>query len=188
MDSSAKIKSILDARCARCHSENVGGAGAQYPLDKYEDIEPYTKAEGPTGKSLRKLALSTHVHLLAFSILYSLTGLILAFSSYPGLLRVILCPLPLLAQLVDISFWWLARLDAPVGPQFADLIRYSGAVVAVGLGLHIVLSLFNLFGVRGKLVLVLLIAGAIGGGYVAKERVIDPYLAGESTSRQVAPE
>src|SRR5207245_11374699 len=54
---SAKIKSILDARCARCHSENVGGAGAQYPLDKYEDIEPYTKAEGPTGKSLRKLAL-----------------------------------------------------------------------------------------------------------------------------------
>jgi hypothetical protein len=121
------------------------------------------------------------VHLLGFSMLYGLTGLILAFSSYPRLVRIVLCPLPLLAQIVDISFWWLARLPDPNGPMFARCIVYSGAVVAVGLLLHIVLSLFNLFRVKRWLVLVLLFAAASYAGYETKMRVIDPYIAQEKS-------
>jgi hypothetical protein len=129
--------------------------------------------------SMEKLAQTTHVHLLGFSMLYGLTGLILAFSSYPRPVRILLCPLPLVAQIVDISFWWLARLPDPHGPMFARCIVYSGAVVAIGLLLHIVLSLFNLFRAKGWLVLVVLFAAAGYAGYETKMRVIDPYISQE---------
>jgi hypothetical protein len=176
----AKIKSILDSRCVRCHSESAGGAGSQYPLDSFEDVVGYTRTEGPTGKSLTKLALTTHVHLLGFAMLYGLTGLVLAFSSYPRILCVVLCPLPLLAQLVDITFWWLARMDPPLGPQFAQAIRFSGGVVGGALFLQIALGLWNLFGKTGKAVLVLLVLGALGGGYLLHKEIINPYLLQEA--------
>jgi hypothetical protein len=185
---SAKIKSIVDSRCARCHSENVGGAGSQYPLDSFEEVSHYLHTDGGTGKSLPKLALTTHVHLLGFSMLYGLTGVILALTSYSGWIRVPLAPLPLFAQLVDISFWWLARLDEPYGSQFANGIRITGAVVASGVGLHILLTLFDLFGRTGKLVLFVLIALAIGGGVGLKQKVIDPYLAQERSAGEVERE
>src|SRR5262249_40967082 len=61
-----KLKSLIDARCASCHSE--GGANAQatkYPLDDYAKLQKYlTVKEGATRMSLEKLAQTTHVHLL----------------------------------------------------------------------------------------------------------------------------
>jgi len=170
------IKSILEARCVRCHSENVGGPASNYPLESWEELSHYLHAEAPTGKSLEKLALTTHVHLLGFSVLYGFTGLIFAFSSYPGFIRFVIAPLPLLAQVVDISFWWLARMDPPHGPLFAEAIIITGGIVGASLGLQILLSLFNLFGKFGKFLLVLLLAGGIAGGYYVKTNVIDKHL------------
>jgi hypothetical protein len=177
-----KVKSILEARCARCHCADVGGAGSQYPLTDYQDLKLYTLPEKPTGKSLSKLALTTHVHLLAFSVLYGLTGLLFALTSYWRGVRLLIAPLPLLAQMVDISFWWLARLDEPYGPMFANAIRISGGVVALGLGLQIILTLFNLFGRVGKVVLVFLILAAGVGAFNMKDRLAQ-YLETEKATR-----
>lgn len=174
-----KIQTLFQQRCANCHQE--GGEAQKYPLSNFAEIRKYVSVKTSEGMSMEKLAQTTHVHLLGFSMLYGLTGLILAFSSYPRLVRIVLCPLPLLAQIVDISFWWLARLPDPNGPMFARCIVYSGALVAIGLLLHIVLSLFNLFRVKGWLVLVLLFAAAGYAGYETKMRVIDPYIAQEKS-------
>jgi len=173
------VKSIVEVRCARCHAEGVSGPGSQFPLDAWEHVATYLSPDEPTGMSLDKLALTTHVHLLGFSMLFGLTGLVFAFSSYPGWLRVMIAPLALLAQLVDISFWWLGRLPAPLGPELAGAIQFTGMAVAGALLLQILLSLFNLFGKGGKAVLVLLLAGALGVGVLAKMRVIEPYLSYE---------
>ncbi len=151
----------------------------KYPLDTFPHLKPYITVKTSSGMTLEKLAQTTHVHLLGFSMLFGLTGLILAFSSYPRSLRVLLCPLPLLAQVVDISFWWLARLPEPHGPIFAQGVVVSGTLVGAGLFLHIVLSVFDLFSKKTWFVLILLFAAAGYGGYVAKERVIDPFLAQE---------
>jgi hypothetical protein len=162
-----KVKSVLDARCVRCHNQDSpeDAKAGEFPLDTYDRLKPYLTAEGSSAMSLTKLAQTTHVHLLGFSMLYGLTGLLLAFSSYPAVLRCVLCPLPLAAQVVDISFWWLGRLPEPYGPQFAGLAVVSGAVVAVGLMLHILLGLWDLFRTRGRVVLVaLLLAAAAGAG------------------------
>jgi hypothetical protein len=139
-----KLRSLLQARCARCHAPGKTSKATNYPLDTYEHLQPYVAVKVNKGMEMEKLAQTTHVHLLGFSMLYGLTGLLLALSSYPAIVRLLLAPLPLVAQVVDISFWWLARLDGPYGPMFAQAIAVSGAVVAVGLLLHIVLGLWEL--------------------------------------------
>src|SRR5262249_14884675 len=113
--------------------------------------------------SVERLTESTHLHALSFAVLFTLTGLVFAFSSYPVWIRCFLAPLVLLAQVVDLSCWWLARLDG-IGPYFALAIMGTGAVVGTGLMLQIVLSLFNMYRWSGKLVLLLLFAGAAAGG------------------------
>jgi hypothetical protein len=170
------LRNLINDRCCKCHRENVTDPASGAPLDTYERLAAYVAEEGDTGMPLRKLAQSTHVHLLGFSMLYMLTGLIFACSSWPGILRVLIAPLALVAQVVDISFWWLARLDAPYGPEFASCIRFSGMVVAGALGLQIILSLFSLFGWFGRFVLLLLFLLAAVGAYYLNDLVIGPYL------------
>lgn len=174
-----KIASIVESRCARCHSDGKSGQAAQFALDKWEQLHEYCEVETTDGgMSLKKLTQSTHVHLLGFAMLYGLTGLIFSLTRYPGWLRATLGPFVLLAQMADISMWWLARAD----PAFARAIVLTGGAVATGLFLQVVLSLFDLFGRLGRLVLVLLILAGGVGGYVVKEQVITPYLAKERLS------
>lgn len=179
-----KIRKLIQIRCEHCHAEGAGGQAGQYPLDTYERIHDYLEVEtAGGGMSLKKLAQSTHVHLLAFSILYALTGLIFAFTSFPSWMRLLLSPLPLLAQIADISCWWLARVD----DGFARVIVVTGTAVGASLGLQIFLSLFNMFGKVGRIVLVILILLAAFGGYAVKVRWIEPYLQVEA-SRGGPPE
>jgi hypothetical protein len=182
-----KIKSIIQARCVSCHGKDAGRdpKAEQFPLEQYDQIAKYTKVQTSSAMALERLAQTTHVHLLGFSMLYGLTGLLLALTSYWALIRVSLAPLALVAQVVDISFWWLARMNAPHGPMFAQAIPYSGAVVAVALGLQILLTLFDLFGKGGKYVLFILIVAAACGGAGIKQNVIDKYLASEKPAAMV---
>jgi hypothetical protein len=173
------VNKNIESRCTRCHQDGSDPKAGQYPLTSYDEIAVYLEPEGPTGKSLEKLALTTHVHLLGFSMLYGLTGMIFALTSYPAWLRLLIAPLPLLAQVVDIAFWWLARMEPPYGHQFAEAIRISGGVVGVSLAMHIVLGVWNLFGKTGKVVVLLLLVGTGAGAHFAHEKIIAPYLAHE---------
>jgi cytochrome c5 len=154
------INAIFEARCLKCHS---AGGDNKPEMEKYEDLQPLITTPNQTlidGKWVRSskqttlegLTQSTHAHLLSFSMLFSLTGLCFAFTSYPGIVRGFLGPLVLVAQLADISCWWLARVDG-YGPYFAQAIMATGGVVGLGLSAQIVLSLFNMYGWFGKIVL-----------------------------------
>jgi hypothetical protein len=178
-----RIATIVEKRCARCHSENVSNVANQYPLDTYDDVQIYCEVKTTGGgMSLKKLAQSTHAHLLSFAVLYGMTGLIFAFTSFPGLLRGFLGPLPLVAQVVDVGCWWLARLD----PMYAKAIVFTGAIVAISLLLQILLTLFNLFGRVGKTVLFLLLLASVLWGYLLNEKVVTPYLQREGVT-SIAP-
>ncbi len=179
-----KVESIFTDRCAKCH------AGEQKPdLDEYAKIEPLVTpppmevidqkwVRSTRQVSVEGLASSTHTHLLSFSMLFSLTGIVFAFSSYPAVLRASLGPVVLLAQLADISCWWLARLDT-VGPTFATMIVGTGGVVGLGLAAQIVLGLFDLYGKKGKGVLALVALTAIGAFLTLVVTVIEPTLKAE---------
>lgn len=179
-----KIKSIVADRCARCHGEGQGGPAAQFPLETVVQVREYSEVEtGAGAMSLRKLAQTTHVHLLGFSMLYGLTGLIFTLTNYPWWARAVLGPFTLVAQVVDISCWWLGRLD----PHLAKVVVLTGSAVAAGLFLQIVLSLFNMFGRRGKVVLALFMLAVAVGAVALNQQVIGPYLQREGLGG-VAPE
>ncbi|MBO0700381.1 MAG: hypothetical protein J2P46_18430, partial [Zavarzinella sp.] len=129
--------------------------------------------------SVDALTQSTHAHLLTFAVLWAATGFIFAFTTYPAVVRGLLAPLVLVAQVADVACWWLARLDPPTGPYFALAIMATGAIVGLGLAAQIVLSLWNMYGAKGKLVLVVLFlagAGLFGLTYI---KVIEPQLQAE---------
>ncbi len=180
-----KIRSLFETRCITCHAEDGRSNDARlYPLDDLDKLKPYTSVKAAsTGMSLSKLAQTTHVHLLAFSMLYALTGLIFTFTSYPAVVRFALAPLALGAQLVEISCWWLARVD----PGYGLGIQVMGGIVAVALMAHIIGSLFDMYALKGKIMVAMLIlTGAIGGGMVYQQ-VIGPYLAAEKAAAEAQP-
>ena len=167
-----KFKSIVTDRCVRCHKR--GGEATNVPFESFSQIQTFVPLHTQQPRMpLKNLAQSTHVHLLGFSMLYGLTGLILAFSSYSRLLRYLLCPLPLVAQVLDIGCWWLAREATPYGLFFAAAIPITGGIVALGLLAHIFLSVFDLFDGPGKIVLVVVLASAGAGGFLYVKPIVE---------------
>jgi mono/diheme cytochrome c family protein len=138
-----RIQSLIRDRCVRCHTAegSANDKAAKCPLDSYERLAVYTSPATSGGMPIRELAQTTHVHLLGLSILFTLTGLVFSFTSFPLWVRAVFGPFPLLAQIADISCWWLARLD----PLFAKAIVATGALVALGLSIQIVGSLLSMF-------------------------------------------
>jgi hypothetical protein len=178
-----KIGSIIENRCARCHAEGKSGSASQFPLETWQQLHDYCEVETTdAGMSLKKLAQTTHVHLIGFALVYGLTGLTVTFTSYPAWLRGLIGPLPLIAQIVDIGFWWLGRAD----PTYARAIVFTGGIVALSLALQIGLSLFNMFGKAGKATLVVLVVATCLGAFLLKERLVEPYLSKERLSATVS--
>jgi hypothetical protein len=138
-----RIRSILQDRCVRCHTpgNSADDKAARCPLDSYERLAVYTSKDTSAGMPIRSLAQTTHVHLLGFSMLFTLTGLVFSFTSFPLWVRSVFGPFALVAQVADISCWWLARLD----PLFAQAILVTGGLVALGLFVQIGGSLFSMF-------------------------------------------
>jgi hypothetical protein len=164
------IQSIFQNRCVRCHRDGASGSAGEYPLDSYESISLYTTPEKSGGMSLPKLAQSTHVHMLGFAVLWCMTGLIFACTSFPAWMRAIFGPWTLIAQVADIACWWLAGQDA----RFADAIMITGGLVGLGLMVQLVGGCMDLFRKRGRLVmiLVLLLVGIGVAGFYFK--VVEP--------------
>jgi hypothetical protein len=179
-DGTVKVRSLFADRCVRCHQPDGDDAkGAKFPLATYEQVKAYAKVD--TGAmSLPALAQSTHTHLLSFAMLFCLTGVVFALTSYPAWLRVPLAPAVLVAQVAEIACWWLARLDGPPGELCARLVLVLGGLVGVGLIGQVILGLFDLFGAAGKMVLVVLLVVVGLGAGLLKQQVIDPQLKREA--------
>jgi hypothetical protein len=181
-----KVKLLLTERCARCHGK--GADQEKYPLETYEQILKYMPQpetpdangwiKSPRQMGVESLTQSTHAHLLTFAVLFGLTGFLFAFTSYPRGVRLIVAPLVLLAQVLDVSCWWLARLP-DVGPYFAYAILGTGTVVGLGLAVQIVGCLFDMFGKKGRFALIVLFILAAAGFGVLYVKTIEPALTAE---------
>lgn len=130
--------------CVTCHSK--GGPDAQarmMPLETFKEIDHYCAEDH--GMSMRQLALTTHVHLLGFSVLFALTGFLFSLTSYSTLIRAIFAPWALFFQVLEIACWWLAKSNI----LFAQAIFYLGPLVGIGLGIQLLGVLIDLVMRRG---------------------------------------
>src|SRR5262249_17026584 len=63
------IKKVLKSRCVRCHNPRSDSTASEAVLNTYPSVKGYIDTRGNGGgMSLRKLAQTTHVHLLGFAM------------------------------------------------------------------------------------------------------------------------
>lgn len=187
---SLKIQSLFNARCQNCHKDQTPSLGTFAELEQFVTPPSTEVIDGKWVRSSRQTSIetltqSTHAHLLSFSVLFACTGLVFAFTSFPSIIRCVLGPIVLIAQIADISCWWLARVP-DYGPYFAYAILGTGSIVGLGLAAQIVLSLWNMYGTKGKVgVVVTLALGAAVVGIVGL-KVIQPALDEERAAALAA--
>jgi hypothetical protein len=121
------------------------------------------------------------VHLLGFAMLFGLTGVIFSLTSYPNFIRLIFAPWTLIAQVLDVSCWWLGRID----PMYAQAILVTGGFVGIGLIIHIFGSVFNMYGKAGRTLVLILVLLAAVCAVMLNQRVIEPFLSHEGISATV---
>lgn len=117
------VKPIFDKYCITCHRAN---AGSLPNFSQFTEIKKLTGSnEGATFQSLTRVS---HIHLFGISFIFMFVCLIFSFST--GVSRKLKYPaivMPFLFLLLDITSWWLTKIN----PNFALLVVFAG----VGLGL-----------------------------------------------------
>jgi hypothetical protein len=141
---------ILTDYCIECHNSD-GGDAEDYSFADSAEAEPdltlvmdyaepeITKIEAeattidlkPTNE--KKLILITHQHILSIPVFTLLVGALFLMTGFGTGIKLVLGPLPMLAVMLDIGSWWLARYSEP----FIYVIAASGAIFGAAYGLQI---------------------------------------------------
>lgn len=132
------IAHTLRDYCVTCHSPGGDPQARTMPLETFEQVDAYCTEDH--GMSLPQLAMTTHVHLLGFAVLFAMTGFLFSLTSYPEWVRILFVPWTLLFQMMEIACWWLAKTQV----VFAAAIFYLGGIVGIGLLIQIVGVLWDL--------------------------------------------
>lgn len=134
------------------------------------------------------LTQSTHAHALSYAVLFSLTGLIFAFTRFWGIIRGFMGPLAVVAASADICCWWLARLTPPYGPIFAYGIMACGGLLGLALSIQIAGSLFDMYRWRGRFLLLFLTLPITVGGTLVMVKFVQPALTAEKEAKLASKE
>lgn len=151
-------KHIIATYCVECHHAD-GGEMEDVPYAASEDAEPdydmvaevaepefETHQEGPqqlqlAPTSVPELIHITHAHVLTMPVFTFLVGLLFLMTGYGQSVKLILGPLPMLAVLLDIGSWWLARIFEPA----IYIIAGSGGLFGTTYALQILLILASVW-------------------------------------------
>jgi hypothetical protein len=151
-------KEVISANCIECHNADGGEmedipyaataeAEVEYALvmetakPEFERHQsgPQTLALAPTGP--KELVHITHAHILTIPVFTLLVGVLFLMTGFGERVKLILAPLPMLAVLLDISSWWIARVAEP----FIYVIAASGALFGAAYGLQILCVLGDMW-------------------------------------------
>lgn len=128
----AALNETFASSCVYCHAVGSDNRARKYPLETYDQVVSYCSED--RGMPVNQLAMTTHVHLLGFSVLFAMTGFLFALTDWPSVVRAIFAPWTLMFQVVEIACWWLAKTDV----FYAKMIFWLGAVIGIGLGVQLI--------------------------------------------------
>lgn len=139
-----RIRSLLENRCATCHSQDGREDRARLkPFDTYDRLQRVVAAPPDPMIPRETLARSTADRVTVLSLLFAATGILICFTGFPPGIRRIVAVLPLTGLAVAAASEWLARSDG----EFVWGIVVGRIAMAVGLTLHVIAGLVEL--VRG---------------------------------------
>jgi len=141
---------VLMRHCLRCHAQSTDteiSKKSPFAPDEFDvDYAMLAKFVAPAAESstgvlhlppqytVPRLVLVSHVHMLAIPMFTLVVALMFMMTRLPARLRAVLTPLPMLAVVLDLSGWWLARLGGP----FVYFIIAGGAVFGTVFGIQLI--------------------------------------------------
>lgn len=132
------IKQIFEAKCIICHNDNAAGAVPDY--SQFEQISE--RAVIDTGASFTALARVSHIHLFGIAFIFMFVGLIFSLAAgVPKALKVTVISMPYIFLLIDISAWWLTKLN----PNFAWFVIIAGVAMALSFAFMWVVSMYEMW-------------------------------------------
>jgi hypothetical protein len=158
-------REIIKTLCIKCHNSD-GGDAADVPYAATATSEPKYTLVMATAKpeitrqtsgvqtlvikpaSTSTLVHVTHVHILTMPMFTFVVGVLFLMTGIPQNVKLLIGPLPMLAVLLDISGWWIARFVEP----FIFVIAAAGGLFGVTYALQILCVLGSMwFGKRADL-------------------------------------
>jgi hypothetical protein len=117
------VSDIVEKNCVSCHNSEAGGIP---DFTKFDVLQKTTISD--QGATFASLTRVSHIHLFGISFIFMFVGIIFSFSTgVPRKFKYTAIVMPYLFLLIDISSWWLTKLN----PNFALLVVFAG----IGLGL-----------------------------------------------------
>lgn len=149
---------VIKSHCIECHNAD-GGDMEDLPFAASDEAEPeymlvmaaakpefeihesgpQTVVLGPM--NAKRLVQVTHVHILSIPVFTFFVGILFLMTGFGEKVKLLLAPLPMLAVLLDISSWWLARFVEP----FIYVIAASGALFGATYALQILCILYSMW-------------------------------------------
>jgi hypothetical protein len=157
-------QAIIKAHCIECHNAN-GGDMEEIPYAATATSDPEYKLVWVTAKpdikretagiqtieikppSVARLVHVTHAHVMTVPMFTFVVGVLFLMTGIRQSIKLVLGPLPMLAVLLDISSWWIARYVEP----FIYVIGAAGGLHGATYALQILCILGSLwFGKRSE--------------------------------------
>jgi len=122
------IAPIMDEDCTSCHNagSTMTDAMASLPLTTYDEVKAWTKKGIPWSK----LAVETHTHLFAISMMVFMLSMLLSMTGIFNWLKYALISFAFLGLWGDVLFWTLAKFVGFVG----YLIPLTGGLLISAIG------------------------------------------------------
>lgn len=135
---SSGVKTIFETRCIACHNADSG-----MPIPDYTQFENIKeRAVVDTGASFQSLARVSHIHLFGIAFIFMFVGLIFSLAAgVPKVLKVTAIITPYVFLLVDISSWWLTKIN----PNFAWLVIIAGGAMALSFAFMWLVSMYEMW-------------------------------------------
>lgn len=130
------ISPITQVKCAACHA-NIPTLPN---VTQYEVIKEL--AEVDMGAETSSLTRVSHIHLFGIAFIFFFIGFIFSFAvGFPRWLKGLLILTPYAFLIVDVSAWWLTRID----PGFAWLVIVGGFGYSLASAIMLSTSLYQMW-------------------------------------------
>ncbi len=130
------ISPIVQDKCARCHTSIPSLPN----ITQYKVIKEL--AEVDLGADVTSLTRVSHIHLFGIAFIFFFVGFIFSFAvGFNKWVKAILIFTPFAFLLIDVSAWWLTRLD----PAFAWLVIIGGFGYTLASTIMLTTSLYQMW-------------------------------------------
>lgn len=134
----AHIQPIIGKRCVSCHSADSGMGVPDFT----DPANVLARAETDTGATFASLARVSHIHLFGIAFIFMFVGLIFSLAAgVPVWLKATAIIMPYLFLLIDITSWWLTKLN----PNFAWLVMIGGTAMALSFAFMWSVSMYEMW-------------------------------------------